>query len=45
MLGRIILLPVLLPFYLLGVVARVVTFFLDWLFTHIGWAFGLGIDG
>ena len=42
---RIMLLPILIPFYLLGVVVRVFTFFFEWLFTHIGWAFGLGMDG
>ena len=45
MLSRIMLLPLLLPFYLLGVIVRVVTFFFGWLFEHIGWAFGLGMDG
>ena len=45
MLSRIVLLPVLLPFYLLGVAIHIVVCLFDWLFTHIGWAFRLGIYG
>ena len=45
MLSKIMLLPVLLPFYLLGVAIHVVVVFLDWLFSNIGWAFRRGIYG
>jgi hypothetical protein len=45
MLSKIILSPVLLPFFCLGLVVYGVVIFLDWLFSNIGWAFHRGMMG
>lgn len=43
MFSKLILLPVLIPIFILGVVVRVVTVFFHWLFRNIGWAFARGM--
>ena len=43
MFSKLILLPVLLPFFILGFVVRAVATAFEWLFDNIIWAFGLGM--
>lgn len=43
MLSKLILLPILLPFFIMGFVIRGVVIVMEWLFYNIGWAFSLGM--